>query len=102
LRSLASRHDEFTSEIKKTLAPIVALIAGCAVGTPAAFATERFFTYSYEPETMPKGAWEVEQWFTLRAGRNSTVGQQDYTKWQFSTEFEYGRDRQLHRQSLRE
>src|SRR6185436_12100605 len=75
---------------KRTLAPIVALIAGCAVGTPAASATERFFTYSYEPETMPKAAWEIEQWVTLRAGRNSHVGQDNYHKWEFRTELEYG------------
>ena len=36
-------------------------------------ATERFFTYTYEPETMLKGVLEYEQWLTLRAGRNSTV-----------------------------
>jgi hypothetical protein len=52
--------------------------------------TERFFTYSYEPETMPKGAWEIEQWFTLRAGRNAHVGQENYNLWEFRTEFEYG------------
>ena len=39
---------------------------------------------------MPQGAWEIEQWFTLRSGRNSTVGQKDYRRWEFRTEAEYG------------
>lgn len=55
-----------------------------------ATANERLFTYSYEPETLPQGAFELEQWFTLRAGRNSTVGQDNYQRWQFRTELEYG------------
>ena len=53
-------------------------------------ATERFFTYTYEPETMPKGLWEYEQWITVRAGRNSTVGQEQYNRWLFRHELEYG------------
>jgi len=61
-----------------------------ALCTCDVFANERLFTYSYEPETMPEGAWEIEQWFTLRAGRNSHVGQEDYRKWEFRTEAEYG------------
>jgi hypothetical protein len=57
---------------------------------PGASATERFFTYSYEPETMPQGAFEVEQWLTLRAMRSTHVGQDQYNRWEFRTEFEYG------------
>src|SRR5260221_14100856 len=53
-------------------------------------ATERYFGYTYEPETMPKGAMEYEQWVTLRAGRNTTVGQQNYNKWEIREELEYG------------
>lgn len=53
-------------------------------------ANERLFTYSYEPETMPQGAFEVEQWATWRAGRNATVGQKNYNRFQFRTELEYG------------
>jgi len=67
-----------------------ALIAACAALVPAAAATERFFTYSYEPETMPQAAFEIEQWVTLRALRNSHVGQDKYYRWEFRTEFEYG------------
>src|SRR6185369_2723004 len=56
----------------------------------AARADERLFTYSYEPETMPKGAFEFEQLVTSRVGRNATVGQDDYYRFQFREEFEYG------------
>src|SRR5436309_2414205 len=53
-------------------------------------ATERFFTYSYEPETMPQGLFEYEQWVGAFAGRNTTVGQDNYNRWEFRHEFEYG------------
>ena len=62
----------------------------CAALPLAASATERFFTYTYEPETMPKGAWEFEQWVTLRAGRNKAVGQDHFQRWEFREELEYG------------
>jgi len=55
-----------------------------------ALADNRLFTYTYEPETEPKGDWEFEQSITSRLMRNSTVGQKDYQRWQFSTEVEYG------------
>jgi hypothetical protein len=55
-----------------------------------ASAMERFFTYTYEPETMPAGVFEYEQWITSRLLRNSTVGQDNYNRWEFRHEFEYG------------
>jgi len=55
-----------------------------------ASAMERYFGYTYEPETMPKGAMEYEQWVTLRAGRNDAVGQENYNKWEIREELEYG------------
>jgi hypothetical protein len=55
-----------------------------------ATATERYFTYTYEPETMPQGALEYEQWITLRSGRNQAVGQKNYAKWELREELEYG------------
>src|SRR5438477_3165899 len=61
-----------------------------ALGIFSGSATERFFTYTYEPETMPRGLWEYEQWVTLRAGRSSAVGQEDFNRWEFRHEFEYG------------
>ncbi|TAL05320.1 MAG: hypothetical protein EPO07_03675 [Verrucomicrobia bacterium] len=66
---------------------------GIAIGTLAAVtarADERLFTYTYEPETTPKGTFEFEQWVTSRIGRNATVGQEGYQLWQFREEFEYG------------
>lgn len=54
------------------------------------FATERYFTYTYEPETMPKGSLEYEQWVTLRAGRSAAVGQDNFNRWELRHELEYG------------
>jgi hypothetical protein len=53
-------------------------------------ATERYFTYTYEPETLPAGAAEFEQWITLRTQRNDQVGQHNYNRWELREEFEYG------------
>ena len=73
---------------KLNLSKIIALgILFTALTSPA---NERFFTYTYEPETMPKGAWEFEQWVTLRAGRNKAVGKEDFYRLQFREEIEYG------------
>src|SRR5690242_1090809 len=65
-----------------------ALLVPLAVSSAAA--SERFFTYTYEPETMPQGILETEQWVTLRAGRNAAVGQEDFNRWEFRQELEYG------------
>ena len=59
----------------------IALGATLIVGT--ARADHRIFTYTYEPEAEPKGDLEYEQSVTFRAGRNSAVGQRDYSRWQF-------------------
>lgn len=56
----------------------------------AAHGTDRLFTYSYEPETMPQGAWEIEQWLTARLGRNAAVGRRDYRRFDLRQELEYG------------
>jgi len=56
----------------------------------AARADERRFGYTYEPETMPKGGTEFEQWVTLRTQRNSQVGQKNYNLWEIREAFEYG------------
>jgi hypothetical protein len=53
-------------------------------------ADNRLFTYTYEPETEPRGDWEYEQTITARVGRNVAVGQQDYQLWQFREEIEHG------------
>ena len=72
--------------MKKLFFAII-LVFGQTVATQA---NERRFAYTYEPETMPAGGWELEQWVTLAAGRNSTVGQQNYRQWNFRTSLEYG------------
>lgn len=53
-------------------------------------ADNRLFTYTYEPETEPRGDWEVEQSITSRAGRTAAVGQKDFQAWEFRTEIEHG------------
>ena len=67
----------------------MAILVGLGNLAPVS-ATERFFTYTYEPETMPQGLFEYEQWVTAQAGRNTTVGQENYNRWEFRHEFEYG------------
>ena len=69
---------------------LLAGILACGFCVASASATERLFTYTYEPETLPQGAWEYEQQVTLRAGRNQFVGQEDYNKWELRHEIEYG------------
>jgi len=63
---------------------IIGLLAVCAG------ATGRRFTFTYEPETMPQGAKEFEQWITLRTQRTKNVDQENYNQWDFREEFEYG------------
>lgn len=69
---------------------IVTLSAAVVLALTSAEASQRYFTYTYEPETMPAGAAEFEQWITLRTQRNDTVGQDNYNKWELREEFEYG------------
>src|SRR5436190_961038 len=64
------------------------LAAGLCLGQTRA--DERRFTYTYEPETMPQGGKEFEQWITLGTQRNSKVGQQNYNRWELREAFEYG------------
>src|SRR6059058_173610 len=54
-------------------------------------ADEKRFTYSYEPETLPAGGMEFEQWITLRTQRTKAgeVGQQNYNKWELREELEF-------------
>src|SRR5437588_7838205 len=74
----------------KTQNKILAGLLACGLCAASASATERLFTYTYEPETLPQGAWEYEQSITLRAGRSTFAGQDDYNKWEFRHELEYG------------
>jgi hypothetical protein len=72
----------------KILIPIVAAILCLSL----ARADEKRFTYSYEPETLPAGGLELEQWITLRTQRTreGEVKQGNYNKWELREELEYG------------
>ncbi len=70
--------------MKKTLLLGILFTAGSLL------ADNRLFTYTYEPETEPKGDWEIEQSITSRLGRNAAVGQKDFQSWEFRTEVEHG------------
>src|SRR5678809_1373940 len=70
--------------------PALSFAALLASAPAPLHATERYFTYSYEPESMPKGAMEFEQWVTLRTQRTKDVGQENYNRWELREEFEYG------------
>jgi hypothetical protein len=54
------------------------------------FADERRFTYVYEPETLPEGALEFENWVTLRSQRSKNVGKDNFNRWELRQELEYG------------
>lgn len=69
---------------------LAALLA--AVSFTTANADERRFTYSYEPEVLPKGAMEFEQWVTLRSQKTSSgsVNRENFNRWDLREELEYG------------
>ncbi|MBI5240064.1 MAG: hypothetical protein HY926_06300 [Elusimicrobia bacterium] len=48
-------------------------------------ANERRFTHTYESAVLPAGAWELEPWVTLRAGRSSF-----YSRFDYRLEYEVG------------
>ena len=75
--------------MKLTNSFLLGLLAG-SLSLSSLRADERRFTYVYEPETLPQGALEFEHWVTLRAGRNKTVGQENYNRWDLRQELEYG------------
>ena len=68
----------------------ILIIWGTILLASAAGADNRLFTYTYEPETEPRGDWEYEQAITLGAGRNAAVGQEHYQNWEFNHEIEHG------------
>lgn len=80
-----------TRHCRKAL--VIGVLVGSFLAQPAP-ALERVFTYTYEPETMPEGAVELEQWVTLRHGRRDVKGgvndRQNYNRWDLRTELEYG------------
>ena len=56
----------------------------------SARADERFFTYVYESDVLPKGRWEFEQWLTYRKGYPEGDRQFSHHLWDFREEIEYG------------
>ncbi|NDA68679.1 MAG: hypothetical protein EBY09_18940, partial [Verrucomicrobia bacterium] len=77
--------------MKKIQSLLLTLLASCLCLTQAG-ADERRFTYVYEPEVLPKGAMEFEQWVTLRTQRTKggDVQQGNFNRWQIREELEYG------------
>lgn len=72
--------------------PILAALLVSFLSLTSARADERRFTYTYEPEVLPKGAMEFEQWVTLRTQRTKGGGVQqgNYNQWEIREELEYG------------
>jgi len=71
--------------MRKTLFLIV---VGLAASTPSAVADERFFSYSYEADVLPKGKWEFEQWLTYRQGYPDGDRQFSSHFWDFREEID--------------
>jgi len=67
-------------KVRSTL--FLGLLAG-GLSLTGVRADERRFTYTYEPETLPQGAIEFEQWVTLRTQRTKNVGQENFNEWKF-------------------
>ncbi|HUS34006.1 MAG TPA: DUF6662 family protein [Verrucomicrobiae bacterium] len=76
--------------MKTTKTLLATMLAACAVIN--ANADERRFTYTYEPETLPKGNLEFEQWLTVRSQKTSAgdVGKENFNRFDFREELEYG------------
>jgi len=70
---------------------LTGVVAGLLCVTTAR-ADNRRFTYTYEPEVLPAGAMEFEQWVTLRTQRTGggDVKQGNFNKWEIREELEYG------------
>src|SRR5690348_6790229 len=68
------------------------IVLTCGLPLTSTQADERRFTYTYEPETLPEGGMEFEQWVTLRTQRTSggEVRQGNYNLWELREELEYG------------
>lgn len=70
--------------MKKKLWVCATLLSGLV--STAANADEGLFGYVKGAEPLPKGAWDFEQWVTVRSDK----GQGSYTAWDTKTEVEYG------------
>src|SRR5690349_25071694 len=74
-----------------TNARLLAAFAACSLCLDVVQADDRRFTYTYEPEVMPQGGMEFEQWVTLRTQRTSgaEVKQGNFNLWEIREELEY-------------
>lgn len=69
---------------------LLGCLAGGILNVAPAYADERFFTYVQDADVLPKGAWEFEQWLTLREGHPGGDHQFDQYRWDFREEIEHG------------
>jgi hypothetical protein len=76
----------------KTCSRIVTGALATGLCLAVARADEKRFTYTYEPEVLPKGGMEFEQWVTLRTQKTAggEVQQDNYNLWELREELEYG------------
>ena len=74
------------------IAFILTSLVAAGLALPVARADEKRFTYTYEPEVLPKGGMEFEQWVTLRTQKTAggEVQQENYNLWELREELEYG------------
>lgn len=72
--------------VKKKKGLLGVLIVSIILLSESVFADERLFTYSYEPDVLPKSQLEFEQWITARLGKDTG----DYARWDLREELEYG------------
>ena len=87
---LSEERPQRATLISRTTAFLCILAASVTVnGTRA---DDRRFTYSYEPEVLPEGGLEFEQWVTLRTQRTKggEVKQGNFNLWELREELEYG------------
>jgi hypothetical protein len=85
----------YRRNLRHQSAPFKSLIAGAGallLASALTHADERRFTYAYEPEVLPQGGLEFEQWVTLRTQRTSgaEVKQGNFNLWELREELEYG------------
>lgn len=88
-REQARRHPDTMPPMQLNRLLFPSLLVGVVCVTSIR-ADERRFTYVYEPETLPAGAFEFENWVALGIGRNKTFGQDSYNRWDLRQELEYG------------
>lgn len=67
---------------------LAVFLSGAALlsGIGRSRADEQLFGYTYLTEVLPKGKWELEQWITERAGKESGT----FSATDFRTELEHG------------